>query len=138
MLVTADDVENGKPAPDGYLAAAAALGVRPRVTVVLEDSASGVESARAAGVGAVVGVGDRALETDADVVVPDLRALFWNGTGIAARSGDLLRRGLEPSSPSDTYSTRSDTYFTRSDTYALLEAVISRTSAYRRRMAGTA
>jgi sugar-phosphatase len=95
VLVTADDVENGKPAPDGYLAAAAALGLRPQVTVVLEDSASGVESARAAGVGAVIGVGDRALATDADVVVPDLRALSWNGTGIGVRSGGLLRGAPE-------------------------------------------
>ena len=110
VLVTADDVENGKPAPDGYLSAAAALGVRPQVTVVLEDSASGVESARAAGVAAVVGVGDRALETDADVVVPDLRALSWHGTGIAARTGDLLRRAApEPKTPP------SDTCFARSD-----------------------
>jgi sugar-phosphatase len=110
VLVTADDVENGKPAPDGYLAAAAALGLRPQVTVVIEDSGSGVESARAAGVAAVVGVGDRALETDADIVVPDLRALSWNGTGIAARTGDLLRRAApEPKTPP------SDTCFARSD-----------------------
>ena len=105
VLVTADDVENGKPAPDGYLAAAAALGVRPRVTVVLEDSASGVESARAAGVGAVVGVGDRALETDAG-----RRGARPSGAvlGTAPASQPLRRsaetRGWSPPSPppSDT------------------------------------
>ena len=72
VAITADDVDDGKPHPAGYRAAAAALGLDPAVTVVLEDAGSGVLAARAAGVGAVIGVGERALETDADVVVADL------------------------------------------------------------------
>jgi sugar-phosphatase len=91
VLVTADDVTAGKPAPDGFRAAAGALRLAPSDTVVLEDSPAGVEAARAAGVGAVLGVGERALETDADVVVPDLRAVRWTADGLAIRAEDALR-----------------------------------------------
>ncbi|MEU6223142.1 HAD-IA family hydrolase [Streptomyces sp. NPDC047042] len=90
VLVTADDVTDGKPHPEGYLAGAAVLGIPIGHTVVLEDSTSGVEAARRAGTGAVVGVSERALPTDADVVVPDLRSLRWSGGGLLA-AGDRLR-----------------------------------------------
>ncbi|MEO1105983.1 MAG: HAD-IA family hydrolase, partial [Pseudomonadota bacterium] len=42
-------VENGKPAPDLFLFAAARCGARPEATVVVEDSPSGVEAGRRAG-----------------------------------------------------------------------------------------
>jgi HAD superfamily hydrolase (TIGR01509 family) len=48
-VVGADDVEHGKPAPEPYLKAAAALGVAPSSAVAIEDSRWGLESARAAG-----------------------------------------------------------------------------------------
>jgi HAD superfamily hydrolase (TIGR01509 family) len=48
-IVTADDVERPKPAPDLYLAACAALGADPARSAALEDSAPGVASAHAAG-----------------------------------------------------------------------------------------
>jgi HAD superfamily hydrolase (TIGR01509 family) len=54
-VVTADDVERPKPAPDVYLAAAAALGADPGRCVALEDSRTGVAAARAAGM-VVIGV----------------------------------------------------------------------------------
>jgi HAD superfamily hydrolase (TIGR01509 family) len=54
-IVTADQVERPKPAPDVYLAAAAALGVEPAGCVALEDSRTGVAAARAAGM-VVIGV----------------------------------------------------------------------------------
>ena len=44
----------GKPAPDGYLRAAAVLGVDPADCVVFEDSLSGVRAAHAAGIGKIV------------------------------------------------------------------------------------
>jgi len=47
--ITGDEVTNGKPDPEPYLAAAAALGVDPRSCVAIEDSPTGVASARAAG-----------------------------------------------------------------------------------------
>lgn len=49
VVVTADDVERPKPAPDLYLAACAALGAAPERSAALEDSAPGVASALAAG-----------------------------------------------------------------------------------------
>jgi HAD superfamily hydrolase (TIGR01509 family) len=49
VVVTADDVESPKPAPDLYLAACAALGAAPERAAALEDSPPGVASARAAG-----------------------------------------------------------------------------------------
>jgi len=48
-LVTADDVEQGKPSPDPYLLAAARMEIAPSACVVVEDSPPGIESARAAG-----------------------------------------------------------------------------------------
>jgi sugar-phosphatase len=54
-LVTEERVPNGKPAPDGYLAAARALGVAPEECVVLEDAPAGVQAALAAGM-RVIGV----------------------------------------------------------------------------------
>jgi HAD superfamily hydrolase (TIGR01509 family) len=44
-----DDVKQTKPAPDLYLAVAACLGVAPREAIAVEDSATGVRSAKAAG-----------------------------------------------------------------------------------------
>ena len=49
LIVTADDVQHPKPAPDLYLAACAGLGVAPERAAALEDSETGVASARAAG-----------------------------------------------------------------------------------------
>jgi mannitol-1-/sugar-/sorbitol-6-phosphatase len=109
VFIAADDVERGKPQPDPYLAAAAALGVRPGDAIVVEDSPSGVESGRRAGAGGVVGVGSQAIDTDADVVVPDLRDLTWStalnrfsepefssgGTGLVIPGRTILPRGAK-------------------------------------------
>ncbi|MCB0277609.1 MAG: HAD family phosphatase [Calditrichaeota bacterium] len=47
----------GKPAPDFYLEAARRLGLSPADCVVVEDAPSGIEAARAAGIGHIVGLG---------------------------------------------------------------------------------
>ncbi len=49
VSITGDEVANGKPDPEPYLAAASALGVDPRTCVAIEDSPTGVASAVAAG-----------------------------------------------------------------------------------------
>lgn len=49
-VVTGDDVERGKPAPDAYLRAAELLGVVPQACIAIEDSPIGLAAARAAGV----------------------------------------------------------------------------------------
>jgi len=49
VLVSADQVARGKPAPDPYLLAAERLGVQPADCLVLEDAPSGIAAGRAAG-----------------------------------------------------------------------------------------
>ena len=49
VLVTVDRVTRGKPDPEGYLMAAAELGVAPMDCVVLEDAPAGIEAGLAAG-----------------------------------------------------------------------------------------
>ncbi len=46
VLVTKDDVENGKPAPDTFVKCAAHLGVDPKYCVVFEDGDPGIEAAK--------------------------------------------------------------------------------------------
>ena len=48
-LVTADDVEHGKPDPQPYLAGAAALRIDPAQCLVVEDAPAGIEAGKAAG-----------------------------------------------------------------------------------------
>lgn len=48
-IVCGEDVTDGKPAPDGFLRAAALLGVAPDECLVIEDSPTGVAAAEAAG-----------------------------------------------------------------------------------------
>jgi len=70
----------GKPAPDTFLAGAAAFGVAPARAVVVEDAVAGVAAGRAGRFGLVVGV-DRVGRPEAlrdggaDVVVADLAEL---------------------------------------------------------------
>jgi len=48
-IVTGDDVERKKPAPDIFLAAAGKLGLAPAACTVIEDAVNGVQAAKAAG-----------------------------------------------------------------------------------------
>ncbi|MCA9092847.1 MAG: HAD family phosphatase [Planctomycetaceae bacterium] len=52
-ILTAEDVQIGKPNPEIYLKAAARLGVAPEEMLVLEDSQAGTNAASAAGAFAV-------------------------------------------------------------------------------------
>lgn len=70
----------GKPAPDTFLAGAAAVGVEPSAAAVFEDALAGVAAGRAGGFGCVVGVdrvgqGDALRQHGADIVVADLDEL---------------------------------------------------------------
>jgi HAD superfamily hydrolase (TIGR01509 family) len=67
VTVSSEEVENGKPAPDVYLEAARRLGVQPSTGVAIEDSASGIRSAHAAGM-QVVAIPNRAFPPPADVL----------------------------------------------------------------------
>ena len=57
VLITADDVTEGKPSPIPYLAAATALGVAPDRCIVIEDAPAGIASATAAGMRSIGVIG---------------------------------------------------------------------------------
>ncbi|NYT93239.1 HAD family phosphatase [Salinispora sp. H7-4] len=78
-IFSATEVAHGKPAPDLFLYAAAAMGVPPGACVVVEDSHYGVQAARAAGMRCFGYAGgltpaDR-LEGPGTVVFDDMRKL---------------------------------------------------------------
>ncbi|MEM9035989.1 MAG: HAD-IA family hydrolase [Actinomycetota bacterium] len=79
VVIGADIVERGKPDPEPYLTAAAALGVDPARCVVLEDSTAGVRAGVAAGatvIGVLTGTAeDRLRAAGAVATVDDLTAV---------------------------------------------------------------
>jgi HAD superfamily hydrolase (TIGR01509 family) len=77
-IFSTTEVQNGKPAPDLFLHAAARMGIEPRACAVVEDSPFGVEAARAAGMTAFAyasGVTPAERLQAADVVFGDMRDL---------------------------------------------------------------
>ncbi len=50
QMVTADDVTQGKPAPEPYLLGAQRLGVAPDRCLVVEDAPAGIQAGRSAGI----------------------------------------------------------------------------------------
>jgi len=75
-IIAGDEVDNGKPAPDIFLAAAQLLGAPPERCVVLEDSFSGIRAAHAANMIPIM-VPDLAQPTEeirslAHAIVPSL------------------------------------------------------------------
>ena len=78
VVITRDDVTNGKPHPEPYLVACQRLGVEAGDCVAVEDAPAGVASARAAGVGRVVAVAGtfpREQLAEAHLVIDDLSAV---------------------------------------------------------------
>jgi HAD superfamily hydrolase (TIGR01509 family) len=78
-LFSADDVERGKPHPDLFLHAAAAMGVAPSLSAVVEDTTIGVTAATAAGMRVVGYAGEEdpapLLRAGADATVGELTAV---------------------------------------------------------------
>lgn len=72
VIITGDEVTNSKPDPEGYLAAASALGVDPKRCAVFEDSLQGVKAGKAAGA-LVIGIAGTLRASDiepyCDIVV---------------------------------------------------------------------
>lgn len=64
FVVTADDVEHGKPAPDIYLKAAARMNTAPENMLVLEDSHTGSKAGVAAGACTIAVPGEHSLDHD--------------------------------------------------------------------------
>ncbi len=84
VMITAEDTNHGKPAPDCFLLAAERLGFPGESCLVFEDAAAGIVAAEAAGASVIVitAAHTQPLATN-HVAVPDFRALFveTNATG---------------------------------------------------------
>ena len=75
-ILSSDDVEHGKPAPDIFLKVATSIGIAPEDCVVIEDGMSGMIAAKAAGMKCVALVKiDDDRQFPADLIIYDLREL---------------------------------------------------------------
>jgi sugar-phosphatase len=93
ILVTAEDVKNGKPDPEPYLKGAELLKVNPADCVVVEDAPAGIRAAHAAGM-KVISLPTTYPERDlheADVVVSGLAKIQVSVDG-AGGNGPLMVR----------------------------------------------
>jgi HAD superfamily hydrolase (TIGR01509 family) len=86
VVISSEEVERGKPAPDVYLAAAQRLGVASADCVAVEDSSNGLRAAAAAGM-AVVAVPNSDFAPDADAL--DLAAV------VVAKISELTPEAIE-------------------------------------------
>jgi HAD superfamily hydrolase (TIGR01509 family) len=73
-LVAEEDAEKGKPDPEGFLVAAARVGIEPARCIVIEDAPAGLQAAKAGGMRAIgVTTTHPAADLgDADLVVDSL------------------------------------------------------------------
>lgn len=73
VLVTADDVRQGKPAPEAYLVGANWLGIAVEKCVVVEDALAGIEAGKKAGMRVVAVItdftGDELAAAGANIVI---------------------------------------------------------------------
>src|SRR6185503_1819898 len=77
LIVTSEDVSNGKPAPDGYRLGAERLGYAASACVAFEDAPAGIAAAKGAGarvLGLTTMLTGHEL-TGADATIPDFSAL---------------------------------------------------------------
>jgi len=73
-IVSAEDVQQGKPDPEVYFKAAGRLGVPPAHCIVIEDAAAGIEGAKEAGMRSI-GISRNGQQLPADIVVRSLDLL---------------------------------------------------------------
>jgi len=76
ILVTADDVKQGKPAPEPYLTGAKRLGIAVEKCIVIEDAPAGIKAGKKAGMRVIATSAthtrEELLEQGADMVVDQL------------------------------------------------------------------
>ena len=87
ILVTADDVNNGKPHPEPYLKGAQLLSIEPREGLVLEDAPAGIRAAHAAGMKVIALASTYRPEelSEADAVISGLAELKVQVSGSKVR-----------------------------------------------------
>jgi len=98
-MVTSDDVEQGKPDPEPYLAGARLLGVSSKACVVVEDAPAGVQAGVNAGM-RVVGIqgtrqGSELKKAGAEIVVKQMTDLVFKGSEEGCRLEILFRQESE-------------------------------------------
>lgn len=80
LFITADKIHRSKPDPECYLLAARELGAKPEYCYVFEDSFSGLESGRSAGMN-VIGIATtnpvETIRDKANWVMPDFRGFGY-------------------------------------------------------------
>lgn len=82
VTITAEDVVNGKLAPDGFLAAAQALGVSPADCLIFEDAPAGLQAAHTSGAQVIaVGMTRPEAELVNETWIHDFTALRVRVTG---------------------------------------------------------
>jgi nigerose phosphorylase len=75
-VVDGNHVSRAKPDPEIFLTAARALGIPPDQCIVFEDASAGVQAGKSAGM-TVIGVGDPAVLTQADMVIKNFAELSF-------------------------------------------------------------
>jgi len=96
IMICGEDVENGKPDPEGYLKAAKLLGVDPTQCVVFEDAPAGINAGERMGANVVVisATHSHPIETDhlaidsydeLDITVTETGALRLDRANVTAR-----------------------------------------------------
>jgi len=89
-LLPGDEIERGKPDPQGYAMGIQALGCAPAETVVFEDARVGIIAGRAAGARVIAISGTETADQLADVDwIPDFSSLSYEGQD--ARGHLILR-----------------------------------------------
>ncbi len=83
LLIGAEDVSTGKPDPESYLKAAAALGVEPQQCIVVDKAPAGGGAGRVAGAQVLVVTTTHQADglADVDAVVADLSCVSLEITG---------------------------------------------------------
>jgi beta-phosphoglucomutase-like phosphatase (HAD superfamily) len=85
MMVTSNDITNGKPNPEPYLKGASLLGFPAANCIVLEDAPAGIRSGKSSGARVIAFHTtmheSKLIEAGADWVVNDCSAIGLDGAG---------------------------------------------------------
>ena len=96
VMVTADDVAQGKPHPVPYLKGAELLGVNPAQCLVIEDAPAGIESAHSAGMKVIALASTYAADalTRANTVIGKLEKIRITSNGNGMFNVEVQENGL--------------------------------------------
>ncbi|NQZ75433.1 MAG: beta-phosphoglucomutase [Ekhidna sp.] len=72
VIVDGNHIKNSKPDPEVFLQAAEKLGLDAKLCTVVEDASAGVEAAKKGGMHCI-GIGEKDILGEADVVIPSMK-----------------------------------------------------------------